>query len=233
MDGRIIVGLPIGKDRRIDMGTAGWVMQDCLLMGIQPVWVFSSSPEMGRNAICEQQLKDPSVGAILFLDSDVVPPAGALLDMLALDKPVVSACYPLRVRGNETWNVTDDLNKGYMTGIPRDPFRIKRCGFGCVLVRRPALEAIGWPWFYTIYKPMADDGQCIKASEDEFFCDRANTLGIEIWAHPGAICGHHNNCDLLEVSHELKANVDAVSVGGPGVCLGGPVRGQHPDDHVG
>jgi len=158
---------------------------------------------MGRNAICEQQLQDPSVGSILFLDYDVVPPPGALLELIAMDKPVAAACVPIRVHGEMSWNVSPDMSLGYLKQLPTEPFQVQACGFGCVLVQRYVLESIGWPWFHTTYKPMGEDGQCIKTSEDEYFCARADGCGIEVWAHPGIRCKHFNTVDLSEVCHDL------------------------------
>ena len=203
MEGRIVIGLPISPKRMIHMDLVAWLMNEALPLDCQPVWAYTPSPEMGRNAIVEGQLKDRSVGAILFLDYDVVPPLGTILSLMAMDKPIAAACVPIRVHGVVSWNVSTNLDHGYLSMLPDAPFKAHVCGFGCVLVQRAAFEATCWPWFRTLYKPMGEDGKCILRSEDEFFCIQAGANDMETWVNPALRCKHWNQTELSEVCHEI------------------------------
>ena len=71
-----------------------------------------------------------------------------------------------------------------ITEYPEDAFRVKACGFGCVLMKAQILKDI----------MVNNGGKCFvpeqKLGEDVAFCVRASNLGYEIWCEPTARVGH-------------------------------------------
>ena len=68
--------------------------------------------------------------------------------------------------------------------VPAEAFRVKACGFGCVLTKTEVLKQIKG----------THGGRCFlpdqKLGEDVAFCKRADDCGFEIWCEPTARVGH-------------------------------------------
>ena len=125
--------------------------------------------------------------AILFVEEDVIPPAGALLALLdALQTYHVTAIdYPV-------WNAT-----GHWSCVCRNQSdgAIRYCGLGCTLVRRELFERLDPPWFRSdmqfaivrqgnttefVQKPVAYD----YGGQDIYFAWRALEAGMTIGEVP-------------------------------------------------
>ena len=62
-------------------------------------------------------------------------------------------------------------------------------GAGCMCVRPDALRKIGHPWFK--YQEITDlQGRNDISSEDVWFCQRAQDLGLQVWTDTRLACGH-------------------------------------------
>ena len=66
--------------------------------------------------------------------------------------------------------------------VPDELFTVVASGSAGMLVRRPVLDAIGFPWFES------SDG--VFLNEDLEFCRRVRALGYDIWCDPHALLGH-------------------------------------------
>ena len=71
-----------------------------------------------------------------------------------------------------------------ITEYPDEAFKVAACGFGCVLMKAQILKDI----------MVNNGGKCFvpeqKLGEDCAFCNRATSLGHEIWCEPTARVGH-------------------------------------------
>lgn len=128
---------------------------------------------------------------ILWLDSDMVFPADVLEKLLeqADEKTIITGLYCRRVEPYypvilKKLELTDEGNifEDYLD-IPKEPFEVEGCGFGCVLtptkVFYDCLAEYG-----EIFAPIKGNG------EDLSFCWRARQLGYKIVCDPRIYLGH-------------------------------------------
>lgn len=109
-------------------------------------------------------------------DSDVIPDAGCLEKLLALDVPVAAAVVE---NGNTAWNfIIGDRRNASEPGALRagEPFRVAMTG-ACYLIRRDVLDA-GVRY--------GDNPR----GEDFEFCRSAREKGFDLWVVPGATTQH-------------------------------------------
>lgn len=130
----------------------------------------------------------------LWVDSDIVLPADALIKLLAHKKECVGGIYLQRKPGQEipelyVWN--DGVNTGMRNAMLSEVIEprlmeVSGIGFGCVLTTRHLLEDIGYPQFE--YKHTLDFKDTV--SEDVDFCMKAMRKGHKIYADTSIRCGH-------------------------------------------
>ena len=84
-----------------------------------------------------------------------------------------------------------DENKNFVClnsdQIKPELFKIMSCGFGFVLLKRDVVRKVyeatnGFPFKYVTGNPVI--------SEDIFFCNELDKLGIEVWCEGNAKVGH-------------------------------------------
>lgn len=199
---KIVISIPIGKQQLIDMRTAAFCASVSRHPQVKWCWAVSHYPEMGRNVLIEQHLKDNEMTHMMFIDSDTVPPNDALVHMLDADKPFISGITPMFCGGELCWNVKKEGSAEIWwereTPFPDKPFTTHDCGGSCLLVKREVFEKIGWPYFKTEFQPLDGNNNIAKKTgEDIYFCRRARDCGYEIWVHPKVLCRHYNTIDLL------------------------------------
>jgi len=118
---------------------------------------------------------------VFFVDSDMVPPPDTLTRLLATGKDVVGALYAGRHRALETG---PDMVPPYVPECgpesgdalaPQDIFdqlqAVAWVGAAALLVRRPVLERLAFPWFAA---PEVDN-------EDVGFCAQVRAAGFTVW----------------------------------------------------
>lgn len=161
--------------------------------------------DWNRNRCVQMFLDHPDhLDYLWFIDDDTQVPLDAIYQLAALDKDIVVGPQPLYLNGMVVANVSEGLpTLDEPTSWPawvlwdenREPFRIGACGFGCVLIKRHVLEAIGQPYFVENYGDVYGNR---SQTEDIDFCRRAKEHGFEIWCHPGVVCGHYKTVDLRD-----------------------------------
>jgi len=140
---------------------------------------------------------------ILFIDADMIFPTDALTKLLNLDKDIASVTYNYRrlpqtsiVTLDEKYDadyqdVDDTKTKDGQIPLSaiKNPFRVKACGGGFLLIKMDVFNKIKRPWFF--FEPETETTQPV--GEDVWFCDRARELGYEIWIDPSIEMGHVGN----------------------------------------
>lgn len=115
---------------------------------------------------------------VLWVDSDMVVPEGALMRLLKDDKDVVAGLYHKRQLPKEP--VVYIAGKS-VEDIPEDIFECDAIGFGCVLTKVSMLKEMVK---YGMFHPAFGEG------EDISFCRRAKQKGYKIYCDPKVKCGH-------------------------------------------
>ena len=142
-----------------------------------------------RNDIGQKTLDD-GYDAVLMIDSDMIIPKDAIINMT--DKPfdVVLGCYPKANTKERLVNLFKLGKPNYVDRytydtLPKERFIVKGGGFGCALVHAKVFKNVAFPWFkYVVY----DNGG--NLSEDLYFCHQARKAGFVIDAEPKVRCGH-------------------------------------------
>lgn len=156
---------------------------------------YTSSAE---NRLAEGFLNIPEATHLFFTEIDMILPETAILDLLAVDKPIVSGVYFLRkswgqpclykqvVQIARRRNDTRLYSHSPVSIFPQDkPFKLGDAnssgvpGFGCVLFKREVFEKMSPPWF---------DLKEGTYGSDMFFYANAHDAGYDVWVHPGVRC---------------------------------------------
>lgn len=124
---------------------------------------------------------------LFAVDHDVTFPSDTLEQLMCHDVDMVSGIY--RQRLPEQHIEIYDLNQQRMKIedlYGRGLVQIGGCGFGCVLIKKEVLRAVGYPQFE--YHPALDHNNTV--SEDTDFCRKATNKGFQLWCDPLVLCGH-------------------------------------------
>lgn len=142
---------------------------------------------------------------LMFIDDDIVPPDD-ILDMVELDKDIISAvCFsfqydePFALILNKSDNPF--LPEGYIQSDKINKEKIMECdavGTGCMLIKREVLEKIENPFMFRY-----DEKGNLERGEDFSFCEKAKTSGYKIFVDTTKICSHYANIDLKKVNNLL------------------------------
>ena len=151
-----------------------------------------------RNNIAEKA-KSLSVDYVMMVDSDVVLPKDALLNLMEHNVDVVAGYYAHRNRANDETKKTNLCKLGelnYSKQFTFDElkekaergeflFRIHGCGMGCILIRRSVFERLSYPYY-----KWTDYGNGLMLSEDLYFCESCKHEHIKIYGDSRVACGH-------------------------------------------
>ena len=151
-----------------------------------------------RNKIAEEALSR-KVDYVLMVDSDIILPKNALIDLLE-QFPKVCFGYYIRHKsskkiehtettinkpGDSNTNpfFTEELIKNRDNGIYRLP--IRSAGAGCALIQTKVFEDLEYPWFdYISYKDKT------FLSEDYYFCKQCRDAQIPLYVDTRVACSH-------------------------------------------
>lgn len=179
---KVIVGVPCGAQ------VASGFAQDLALMQSYTTFV---KPEMDVGLYFVQGTYLPRARAtlvnkaielaathILWLDSDMRFPKDTLLRLLAHNVQIVGANYATRQA--PILPTMQDKDKALLFDAPDRVIPVSTCGFGCLLTEVDVFRSMDKPYFAYGYNREQDD----YASEDAFFCVKAQKAGYQICVDP-------------------------------------------------
>jgi hypothetical protein len=143
------------------------------------------------NAVAQARAADCT--HVLFLDSDMVFPADALLRLLDREKDFVGALYARRVAPFATLGRLAEPGEGARDGELREALDM---GMGCALIRTSVFDELEAPYFRFVALPAADKLPAEVAGmdlshvtdfpttlgEDYYLCAAARRAGVKLWA---------------------------------------------------
>lgn len=140
-----------------------------------------------RNLIADWTIKG-GFHYLFAVDHDITFPPDTLKKLLLRNVPLVSGVYRQRNEQQtlELYGLHGQRLTAHDIWGETDLMPIRGCGFGCVLVKCSTLEAVGYPQFE--YHHALDHKDTF--SEDMDFCQKAKSLGVELWVDPTVICDH-------------------------------------------
>jgi len=155
-----------------------------------------------RNNIVKEFLKT-DCDYLLKIDHDTIPLKNPL-DLVYLDKDVISCPYP-QIKDNDLgWLVMRKVEGGYKqmpTETRKGLLEVDAVGSGVMLIARRVLEKVKVPF----ERKWDDEGVPIKGL-DFYFCDKTKDLGFKIFAHWEYPCSHFKEVDLIWILKLLGGN---------------------------
>lgn len=198
----IIVGVPLSADymmdTRITTTIEWWDRSDLVETFYSP----TDFPTLGRDKIVSYaKYRIPSPTHILFLDSDILPRKNTLERLLEHDKDIISGVYPMVTKNGMSWSISreEPFKAVDIQELPKNPFKIKHCGFGIVLVKYDVFEKLNWPYWKNVFRPGG-----IEKGEDIYFCEKAREAGFDIWCDPKVKCNHIRITNLMSIINNIK-----------------------------
>lgn len=147
------------------------------------------APSMNRLVRAAQ---DGGFTHLMSIDCDMVFPPDGIIRLLEADKDIVGAPYLVRgnsMSGNErvsTMKIADKNGKKIHTKeLPTELDKVWALGLGFTMFKVGVFDKIDAPWFEEYENP---DGS--YATEDVVICEKAQKVGIEVWANPKIKMGH-------------------------------------------
>jgi len=210
---RLLIGTPIRPAGDVKVEWAIGYRQLIIPQELQPhiiTFQNQATVDLARNNIVDVAFNE-GVEYILFYDSDVIPPADALIKLYESKLPIVSALYyrrhPVRIRGQlvlqphpsiwkkisseqqkpgEIYQPIVELPQGQL--IEADVI-----GLGFCLVHIDVFKRMNKPWFKFLagwhkFDPSVDWRD--EKSEDFYWCDKARELGYKIYVRTDIQCRH-------------------------------------------
>ena len=145
-------------------------------------WLAGSLIYMARDDLVITAINE-GFTHILWFDSDMMFSRDIFNILRSVNKPFVTGIYRSR-RSPFAYALYSDLEHGQrVIELPKEPFEIDACGFGCVLME-VAVAKIVRSAFNACFLPT------IKCGEDLAFCERYKRTGGKIYAVPEAQCDH-------------------------------------------
>lgn len=192
-----------GKDEALEpivdrvRGLGGTVWRYQLDQGDR--WVTSDNRLVnictGRNLAHEYAQRDPSIDAILFIDSDVTPPRNGPEALAAVNHPVVGGHIPnYCLDGPKVVYSRQSLTQWWVTAgrtsyyVDAEPFpagydvREHWTSAGALLVRRPVFRKLRWRWDLDAGH-MTDD-PCFQTDAVDAGFGQTWVVHNSMWNHP-------------------------------------------------
>jgi hypothetical protein len=79
------------------------------------------------------------------------------------------------------------------------PFEAESVGAAAICIHRSVFEQVPYPWWQHLYY----ESRRILCSEDHYFCWKARSCGVEVWADSQMPCSHFKEMDLLHINNML------------------------------
>lgn len=176
---------------------------------------------MSRKEETDQDVLEYAVRYIMFLDSDVIPPANVIYRFMSFRYPIVSGVYYKKIGGSPApvMYVKTRTNEGRDSYLPVRSINgtgwalVDAVGLGCTLVDTRVFRRLSKPWFqwehvrvneqmHNIYPGLPE-----RTSEDIYFCNKLQQeLGIKVLVDPNTKCDHIGHARYGE--YGMKALVD-------------------------
>ncbi len=158
----------------------------------------STIVDKARNELVKMALND-NCDYVLFIDSDMLIPRGAIDKLLEMDVDIASGLYfskgkpylPVaRVQEGDRHFFLEDFKYN-------DIMKVAGVGMGCCLIKTKVFKDMKNPYFKLEWRE--HEGKQYQIAEDLYFCEVARKKGFEVWLNTGVVCGHYGT--EVDASH--------------------------------
>ena len=187
----ILIGVPtkeaIDIDAAISIMNLDWDGHNITYTHSQGAGVYGVA--QARNNLVKQAI-DGDFDKLFMIDSDMIVPQDAIINLLDPDVPIVTGCarykndsmrsplfrYTTDKQGDASWLWNE---------IPRGRFEIKSGGVACAMIDVNLLKRMHRPWFV-----WTERGNGTYVGEDIGFYEELQRIGIKPQADGRVRCGH-------------------------------------------
>lgn len=154
---------------------------------------------------------------LLFLDSDVIPPADVFPRLRNRGLDVVSGLYYVDTPEQPhpaMWRLDDTDSPTPVANSREGVFNVDAIGLGCLLVNAEVFEEIERPWFrwtrgYDEHPwDLRHQGERPGISEDFDFCYKVKEAGYDVYVDTTVKCIHEKTCYLSDDGIFLQAQLN-------------------------
>lgn len=151
-----------------------------------------------RNNIAKQALAE-NAEYVLMVDSDIIVPGNAIIQLIEDDKDVIISACAHRASGNFNGRTSickndgeidythmytcDEIHEFQNNG--KHLIQIHGGGMGCTMIKVDLFRRLPFPWFKWV---QYDNGSVL--SEDLYFCEQCKNAGIPIYTDTRVTAGH-------------------------------------------
>jgi 2-polyprenyl-3-methyl-5-hydroxy-6-metoxy-1,4-benzoquinol methylase len=146
--------------------------------------------DLARNELVNDAVKD-GCDYILFLDSDIIMPSGAIDKLIDMNVNIASGLYfskgkpylPVaRVLKGDKHFYLEDFEYNQIMDVAG-------VGMGICLIKTDIFKRISYPYFKLDWRNDISTGW-YQVAEDLYFCDKAREAGYSIKLNTGIVCEH-------------------------------------------
>ena len=187
----ILIGIPtkeaIDIDAAISIMNLDWDGHIITYAHSQGAGVYGVA--QARNNLVKQAI-DGGFDKLFMIDSDMIVPQDAIINLLDPDVPIVTGCarYKNDSMRSPLFRYTTDKHgdaSWLWNEIPRGRFEIKSGGVACAMIDVNLLKRMHRPWFV-----WTERGNGTYVGEDIGFYEELQRIGIKPQADGRVRCGH-------------------------------------------
>lgn len=187
----ILIGVPtkeaIDIDAAISIMNLDWDGHNITYTHSQGAGVYGVA--QARNNLVKQAI-DGGFDKLFMIDSDMIVPQDAIINLLDPDVPIVTGCarYKNDSMRSPLFRYTTDRQgdaSWLWNEIPRGRFEIKSGGVACAMIDVELLKRMHRPWFV-----WTERGNGTYVGEDIGFYEELQRIGIKPQADGRVRCGH-------------------------------------------
>ena len=151
--------------------------------------------DRARNELVNDALKDGCTH-ILFVDSDIIMPKGAIEKLIDMNEDIASGLYFSKGKPYlPVARILKDNKHFYLEDFEYNKIiDVQGVGMGLCLIKTDVFKKITYPYFKFEWKNdpaiQGADGGWYEVAEDLYFCDMAKAAGIAIKLNTGLLLEH-------------------------------------------
>ena len=159
---------------------------------IQIFMKASTIIDKARNELVRDAL-DHKCDYVMFIDSDMILPKGAVENLMEMDVDIASGLYfakgkpylPVaRIKDGDRHFFLEDFDYNKI-------MEVQGVGMGCCLINTKVFKDLKFPYFKLEWR--VTEGKQYQIAEDLYFCDNAVEKGYKVHLNTGICCYHHGS----------------------------------------
>ena len=146
--------------------------------------------------LCVKKFLESDADFLWFIDSDIIPPLGALHDLVQANRDAIGAvCFSMKAENGDYFPIPITLrynqDKHYIVYYGKHIEEIDATGSACLMFKRKVFETIEKPYEFLYYP----DGT-LKLECDFFLCQKMQKAGFKLFIDFDILCDHQKKASI-------------------------------------